>query len=53
MVKAFFNVVLHSLTIVEKYRIGYSCKKFEQFKIFKMAAGGNLEIQRFAAIKLK
>ena len=45
MVKDFFNVVLHSLTIVEKDRIGYSSKKIEQFEIFKMAAGGHLEIQ--------
>ena len=39
--------------MVGKDRIGYSCKKFEQFEIFKMAAGGHLEFQLFAAKKLK
>ena len=38
-------VVLNSLAIVEKDKIGYSCEKIEQVEIFKMAAGGHLEIQ--------
>ena len=38
-------VVLNSLAIVEKDKIGYPCKRIEQFEIFKMAAGFHLEIQ--------
>ena len=52
-VKVFFKVFLLSLNRVQKDRIGYPCQKFEQFEIFKMAAGGHLEFQLFSAKKLK
>ena len=45
MVKVFLKVVLCSLNRVQQDRIGYPCEKIEQFEIFKMAAGGHLEIQ--------
>ena len=41
------------MAIVEKDKIGYPCKRIEQFEIFKMAAVGHLEFQLFAAKKLK
>ena len=53
IVKVFRKVVLCSLNRVQQDRIGYPCEKIEQFEIFKMAAGGHLEFQLFAAKKLK
>ena len=46
MVKVFLKVFLCSLNRVQKYRIGYTCKKFDQYEIFKMAAGSHLEFQQ-------
>ena len=47
MVTVFLKVFLCSLNRVQKDKIGFSCKKIGQLQIFKMAAAGYLEIQRF------
>ena len=46
-VKVFWKWFLHSLNIVEKDKIGYSCKKKLWNWNIKGSTGGHLENQRF------